>query len=104
MKIVDLEDLTKEELYTVAVKYRDRWMKIKKSPRDLERSKLMMALSIEASALSLVSIKGVDTRVVDGRAEDAEIDSCLRRIKELHEEMVAVRGEVVSSNTGERHE
>jgi hypothetical protein len=104
MKTVDLEDLTKEELYDVAVKYRDRWMKIKKSPRDLERSRLMTALAIEASALALISIKGVDTRAVDGRAEDGEIDSRLRRIKELHEELITVRGQMIFSNTGERHE
>lgn len=100
MKIVDLEDLgdvTKEELWAVALKYKDRWMAIKKSPKDRDRFRIMSELSAEASMLAASCVKGANTCIDQGALEDGEIDRRMRNLKELHDELVACRGETLWS-------
>ena len=102
MKSVNLDELSKEELYDAAERFRRRYQKLKESmgtDDERERVRLMLILAADAGWLAKVCSDG--TRDGGGNCGvgpfDEEVDRLVRQIMEIHKRLLACRGETMLS-------
>ena len=101
MQNVDLDEVSKEELYDVTQRFKQRCKKLKESigtDGERERIKLMLALAADAGWLAKIcadSVRGGGN--CGAEPFDEEVDRLMRGIIEIHKRLLDNRGETMLS-------